>query len=177
VHFAGPTVLVVSDEEGMRLAMTQAARPVVEGPLKATLGLVETSKSQVIVGLYPAGGGMEGIKNDPQVKFLADLKAARFTLDADEKEATLKGVATVADKEAAETLQGTLNLASGLLKVKTFFMDKKEKKTSAAVTKFLGAVKTDVKGSDLHLTVKTDPATMATATTYLGQEVMKQGKK
>jgi hypothetical protein len=176
VHFAGPSVLVVSDEEGMKLAMTQATKPIVEGPLKATIALVETSKSQGIVGLYPAGGGMEALKNNAMLKALVDVttvKVARFTLDANEKDATLNGVLELPDEKAAVAVKKKLTDALPLAGFGLRFSAKQEDRTAAeAAAKLIGAIKPSTKGNELHLTAKTDTATMANGMTYLGQQVM-----
>jgi hypothetical protein len=176
VHFAGPTVLVVSDEEGMKLAMAQAAKPVVDGPLKPTIALVETSKSQAIVGLYPAGGGMEVLKNNALLKLVVDVtavKAARFTLDANEKDATLNGALELPDEKTAaavkKKLSETLPLAGFWLRLNT----KPEDKTAGeAAAKLIGSIKPSVKGNELQLTAKTDSATMANGMIYLMQQAL-----
>ena len=50
-------------------------------------------------------------------------------------------------------------------------------KGEAEAIKVLGAVKPSVKGTETRLTSTTDTATMAKATTYLGQAVLQAMKK
>jgi hypothetical protein len=173
VHFGGPSVLVVSDEEGMKLAMTQATRPVVDGPLKATIASVETSKSQVIAGIYPAGGGTETMKANAMLKALVEIekvKAARINLDADEKEATLTVVAEMTDAASAKAAASPLKW--GLLKFGAAqTLPDGEGKEAAA--KVIRTIKPTAKGNEAQLTAKADTATMASAVAYVVGQALK----
>jgi hypothetical protein len=184
VHFAGPKVLVVSNEAGMKLAMEQAsAKPADEAqPLKATIALVETSKSQLIAGLNPAGGGMEWSMGEDfaLVRTIVDpgkIKTARVTIDADDKNATLKVVVEMADEDSARVLGGGL-LWFGARTMADQKLPAGEGKNEAL--KILGAVKPSVnkkKPTEVELISKTDTPTMAKGVVYLGQMAMeKMGK-
>jgi hypothetical protein len=173
VHFAGPKVLVVSNEVGMKLAMEQAsAKPADDQPLKATIALAETSKSQLIAGLNPPGGGMEWSKGEEaaQLKALVDpaqVKWARVTIDGDDKDATLKVVAEMVDEKSAKKLiekVGLLPVGARLL------LPAGEGKEEAV--KILNATKSSRKGMEVELTSKTDTPTMAKGIVYLGQMAM-----
>lgn len=177
VHFAGPNVVVVADEAGMKRAMEQAARPVTAGPLKPSIAMAETTKSQVILGVNPPGGGLEAIKNNAQTKAFAEVKVARITLDATEKEATLQMTAEAADEQKATSLQKSLTTMFTLLKFPLAFQQLKggeEAKTASTVTKFLNALKFTAKGKEVHGAVKSDPATVATSLLYLSKLIQQK---
>jgi hypothetical protein len=180
VHVAGPNVLVVSDEAGVKLAMKQAARPIADGPQKPTIGLVETSKSKLILGLNPAGGGTKWLEGNAQLKGLAGADWARITLDADDEKATLNLAAKAKDKKGAEelknSLDGVLALLRGAVFLLTFSKDAEDKKTAVALKKFCDAAKVEVKGEEVRATATTGPATMATVMIYVREQAMKQKK-
>lgn len=175
VHFGGPKVLVVSDEAGMAMAMTQAAQPVVDGPLKPTIGLIDTSKSQMIIGLYPAGGGTTSLEGNDQVKSLLKAEWARVTLDATDKEATLSLTAKVKNKEDAAEVKTSLDAMLVVLRFAGFAA---EKKTAAALGKFVNSAKVEMKGEEVRATATTDPVAMATVAAFVTEEAFKRtGKK
>src|SRR5262249_1940393 len=138
----------------------------------------ETSKSQGIVGLYPAGGGMETLKKDQQLGAITKVKWARFTLDADEKEATIKGVAEGTDEKAMASLQEAFDSMIALMKgggeLMSLFGNAENKKTGKALVAFAKASKTSVKGKEVHVSATADPATVATTLTYVWQQAMKK---
>lgn len=174
VHFASANVLVVSNAAGIELALAQAVKPVMEGPLRASIGTVETSKSQVIVGLYPGGGGTKALAADEQARPLAEVKLARITLDADEAEATLRLVADAGDEGKAKRLQEGLAPALSALKAKGILFRDEESK---ALRAFADAAKVETKGPELHARATTDPKSMALTMAYLGKMAMARARK
>lgn len=177
VHVAGPQVLVVSGEQGMKLALEQAAKPEVEGPLKPTIGMMETSKSQVIVGLNPAGGGTKALEGNALFKDFVAAEWVRVVLDANEEKATLNLTAKAKDKAGAESMKKSASIVLAGLALKALalkFGGTDDQKVGSALEKFGKATQVEVKDEEVRMTATTDPATMAVVMAYLTEEVMKQ---
>jgi hypothetical protein len=181
VLFGGPNVLVVSTQGGMQRALMQAAQPVSNGPLKPTIALVETSRSQVIVGLNGHAGGLDTFKNTLKQNPLlfADpvnhVQLIRLTLDADEKEAVLTATAEMDDAKRVIPFLGVIGRLQLAGRVWILSLRQKDEEAEMAdvLTKVLDSIKADGKGKEARVTARSDPETMATALFYLAQQVMK----
>jgi hypothetical protein len=178
IHFAGPNVLVLANEEGMKKAMEQAAKPVTEGPLKPIIGLVETSKSQAIVGLNAQAGGLDPIKKNLPIKFESfdKIKVLRLTLDADDKEAALSATAEMPDEKAAKALRTSLGVILGTVQLLYLPAIRNrggdEAKIAAILDKLISAMKFTVKGNEVQATAKTEPAAIMVVVMYLAGQAM-----
>jgi hypothetical protein len=174
VHFAGPRVLVIAAEEGMKRCLELAVRPVRTGPLEEIIALTR-EKSQVVAGLNGASAGVVRFRDNPLLKPLADVRLARVTLDVD-RNAVLDLRATFGDEEAAKEARKWLNdwkaKAAGLL-LFGGLLGGLDADTIDRLSKLLKSVKPEVKGNDVALKVQTDPSTLAGAL-LLGTRALKR---
>jgi hypothetical protein len=159
IYFGGPQVVVVSTEEGMKRCLEQAAKPVAEGPQKPVIATLE-GKSHVVVGLNSSSSTREQLAKSSYLSGLADIELLRLTADVGEQVDLVVG-ATTTDEATAKKLQKWLNgwkvkgpfallLAGPALGLDTNMVQQ--------ATKLLESLKPEVKGKDVTLKLKTDPA-------------------
>jgi hypothetical protein len=162
VHFAGPRVLVVATEEGMKGCLDQASRPVRTGPLLPLLALAE-GNSQVVAGLNVNTAAAERLRGNPILQPLAKARTAQATLDVD-RDALLDVRATFPDDKAAkaalELLDGLKEQAPAALLLLRLG-GRIDATTNTQLNKLLESLKTEVKGNEVAVKAKTDPGTVA----------------
>jgi hypothetical protein len=175
VHFGGPQLLVVSNEEGMKLCMEQAGKPAATGPLTPVIALLE-GKSQVVLGVNPKGRLQETLKKQESLKELGDIRLLRVTADIG-KEAALDVRATTADEAAAKSLNAwligwkrkgpwALLLGGAALGLDATMIEQ--------ITKFLAMLKPQVKGNEVAVQVNTDTATLVKALLLAAKQANKR---
>ncbi len=172
IHFAGPRLVVVAAEEGMKRCLELAARPMRTGPLEPIIELTK-EKSQVVVGFNGTSAAAMRLKGNEMLEPLAEVRLIRATLDVD-KNALLDVRATFRDDEAAKAarkwLIGWKAKAAGLL-LFGGLIGGLNADTIDQLNKLLKSLKPEVKDNDVVLQVKTDPATLAGALLLASQQL------
>jgi hypothetical protein len=103
VYFAGTRVIVAGTEEGVKRCLHFAAGERVKGPLEPVIALAG-GKHTAVAGGYPAGGPMEKVKNNANLKNLEKVKLITATMDVTDR-AHLETKAKLSSADEARDLQ------------------------------------------------------------------------
>jgi hypothetical protein len=175
-HFAGPSVLVISNEEGMKHCLDQAAAPVTKGQLEPVIARLG-GKSQVLLAWAPSPSLRESIKKNPQVKGLPDVQLLRASADVD-KQAIIDLWLTTADEAEAKKAHDWLSewqkkLNHPLTGWITRGVIAATLKVPASLVTQLAKLKPQVKGKEIGVQMKTDPASLVKALNQAAKQFKK----
>jgi hypothetical protein len=160
--FPGPRVVVLGPERGVQRALEVLAAPVAEGPLAPAIQLARGAPLGVI-GLNPSAGKVEGLRREPALAFLADVKSGVGTLEGGEKWVLDLRLA-MPDEEGAERLRakadGSLGPAQFMIRLMKPRGGRQAKGLELA-DKLLGDLKISREGAEVRGRVETDEETAA----------------
>ncbi len=176
-HLAGPNVLVVSNQEGMKRCLDQAVEPVKTGQLEPVLAQME-GRSQVLLGWAPKPGTLEDLQKSPQLKDLPGVKLLRASAVVEKDVVLDLWLSTANAAEARKAQQWWLGWQKKLNDPLTGWLARAliagMLKIDAKLLGQIAKLKPEVKGNEIGLRVKSDPGSLVKALNTAAKQMSKR---
>jgi len=166
LHFVSPTVLVISNEEGVKgcIAHSRSSSRGAKGALSPVLALCDGSR-HLVAGLNLTAAAREQIERNADLAGLTDLRLVQLTGQVN-TEAVFEARAQTASEERAKKAHGTVQTGITAASFYLFGLSLKggdQGKLAKLGTKLLGRLKVEQEGSDLTASLTADAATVSAA--------------